>query len=668
MINPSSVFRHELASVRKALINAIREGVPSDVVEGIDVYQRLLNRLLDRFDELERATGSRPAPQFLPFGLSGGEELAWLQTDYGDFINQSIRTGDSEVVTAVVHGLAGVAATCVGHGDATAYEPFIRLIYRVWTSRDVSGDGRYSEAARSAVINFLASQTRLAAASALQAESVEPRFFAAIAKLYGELMKLAVDQRRTDDLQTLSVALQRSFGQSLAGVLRASRPSGGGLIEVASRFAAVATMGVDGWILYLTSPSRPEHLTPAEARDLRQALSPGRFGVWQALPLVTSFEWSGFLGWTMWELDDNQDGIGHGAVEANALTALVVEAVEREERPQINQLRMGTNGVLTLRGTVGELDGLLSRLAELENDERWAFLDLPPPGIAWLRDVLDSLKREASDQLADELIARPLEQDRIDAFVTSANEQWRSQEKIVDQFPVVRATDGDEGSDAPGPWLVYGQYVTISKDYFVETEVLADPAMLAFEFVRNLTQSEAIGVRQALLAALPSRDVQTAKLVDEVKAELTRMRARNLHPMIVLFAQFLVLDTLRDAGTEHPGGGIGVAGTIDGAEIFWETDVGGPICVLIDPATAGRVWWRPIIAELAEQAQRSPTVDVQPIDDAKAEELAATGGPRSDRATMDARTLRQFALVRVQELLRVEISSPDAGLVFRISP
>ena len=674
MTSPRSTFRTELASLRDQLIRSIREGIPSNITEGLGIYQRLLEQLLKRFDELEKVSGSRPLYQPLSFGLTSGEELGWLQSDYSDFLQQALRSSDAVVIVSVIHGLLAVSATCVRMGDAAAFDHFLRLLPSVWGDSRATLDDRGWKAVRSSLLQFLQNLTRLVAYRERTSSEGEVQSLAVVAKTFGELMKLAVDGRDAADLAVVSETCADAFGMTLSAAFRSSRDVPfGPFVATARRLVNAAIIGVDGWILFQWNR---RFLSDPEVKSLRSALAPAKQSPWPALGIIDAYEWSGFFGWSMWEMTQNGTRGGFAlSIGSFVERALLVTSVERQVLPALSDVRAGADSLLSIRDTKSRVELLLGRLDEIESDVRMRELDLDEGAIIALRDSLLEIGANAGESLVNELIALPISDARLRTFVTAAREVWESSAKVLDLFPSREylGIDDEQPSSSASRWGYAGPYRAEAKEFFSDTQVEADPAMLAYQYVRAVLQTEAVSLRSVLVEKLPRRTVQQTELAAKARKEIDVQHDRGLNPMVILFAQWSTLDQLRDAASEPIGTGIGLAGTVSGVPVFWETAVGAEMCVILDPSHMGQLWWREVVSEASDasivESVGRLTVEIQAVTEELATRLLEqSAGPHDGPESSDEmkRQLEQKVLVKIQERIAIDILAPDDGLVLEV--
>jgi hypothetical protein len=96
MAEPQEEFRAELTSLRRSVIRSIQQAIPSNVAEGLEIYQRLLNQILRRFNLLYEGR-ARGYGRGLDLAGTNGSQMEWLRSDYQDFVEQALNSGSLPV-------------------------------------------------------------------------------------------------------------------------------------------------------------------------------------------------------------------------------------------------------------------------------------------------------------------------------------------------------------------------------------------------------------------------------------------------------------------------------------------------------------------------------------------------------------------------------------------
>ena len=78
-------------SLRRSVIRAIQQAVPSNVEEGLKLYRQLLTPMMERFETLYR--DQRPRYEQFPLHPDpSGQQMLWILSDYKDFLEQALST------------------------------------------------------------------------------------------------------------------------------------------------------------------------------------------------------------------------------------------------------------------------------------------------------------------------------------------------------------------------------------------------------------------------------------------------------------------------------------------------------------------------------------------------------------------------------------------------
>lgn len=676
--NPRSVFKTQLESLRTSTIRNIQVGLPNEINDGLDVYQRLLEELLTSFNDLE-LVGPRPVFNLTIFGPTSGEQLGWLHSDYSDFFRQSLRSGDSVVIVSVLNGLMGIVATCIQMGNLPDLDLFLQLLTAVWSDSKKELDEGNWLSVRASIVGILNTSSRLLMSRrrmmATDGGNVMERnstLMASVAKTFGNMMKQCVDAASVSDFISLADAIGGT-SENLTQLLHGTKPDM--FTEQSLQYLSAATVGVGGWMLYLRSRAALASETFFELwtkymSTIQQS--------WETLTIVNSFQWRGFFGWSSWEAF--YVGPNNGFVVSIAgyvEDALMIGAANLQQLPRPDDFIQGDDGPRSAREIQSMVDHLLSRLDDAGDNQARTDLLAPGNGLDAIRNSLDAIRRDYSRQLENDLIKKDLDSDRVSEFFEAVEKEWDAQQKIVDLLPSERwqlEPSTEHPSEVNLSWRILGPYVTISKDFFAETHVSADPKMLAFEVVRALAQSEAALLRTELISSLPIRKTKRTELTSAIMREVARQRKNGLEPIVALFGNYQLLHTVREKDSPGQVWGVGFAGQISNAKIFWEHGLNNEHCIVFDPSRIGRVWWREmeISASVEGSVERDGRriIEVRPIDEATAVKLSKQQStsdeldltPEKDKT----RELLQQVLVRFQEIVLVEIFE-DHGVAFEIT-
>ena len=314
MIDPREEFRAELASLRRSVIRAIQEGVPSNIDEGMQLYRQLLERMLDRFATLYRTEG----PRYEPFPLvpdPSGQQMEWLRSDYQDFLEQGLVGNSAGAMRSILGGLFGASASCIRGGDVGALALFLDLLVEAWSAGEGNAaiDGGFARY-RAQLLDAVRSLCVVAISGPSdnpRQQGVVPAVLARLIKCLSDFMKSAIDNMATDDLRAAAGQMVESFvtGIDLSSSVDPGAEDQTPLVRVARQLSAGALVGIDGWILYRATHGMPSD----DAKLLRSAIQGAtrQINPWDALPLTLSPMGEDFFGWRRWELfSDNRSGFG----------------------------------------------------------------------------------------------------------------------------------------------------------------------------------------------------------------------------------------------------------------------------------------------------------------------------------------------------------------------
>jgi len=671
--DPQAAIRSELGELRVQIIRSISEGIPSNIADGLGIYQRLLESLLSRFNDLERAVGRRPQYSLLASADTSGQALEWLLSDYEDFLAQAIRTKDSAVVDSLNRGMFGVLVSCLNMGETGASLRFYNLLAASWLQSKEWANETEWKSIRFSILEILRSVGMLTFSVPGITSVLDDRivFAAQAARTLGVLLYYSIDKEDQDDLASVSATFWRIFRSPEIGNLENlgepeidQRIAYDRICDVAEGVA----FGVSGWLLSQWKASTiPIEVFQQMWATVEQIQDRG----WRAVTRVLDHDFDIFMGWAFWGVDVRADGsrAGH-RWESSIREAVLLWAIRTYAWTTDPTLEPIGNEAAQLRDTQAIVSDMLRLLSDIESNSLWMqTFSLQRDSIAGTRSALEELGAECTLNLRRDLIDRPLDPSRLTKFFQAAQTAFVAESSVMSLFLGEQLNSPIPASaDLPLEWYFIGPFTNQTKEYFVPTEVFADERNLATTYVRSLKASESQFLLSKLDEVLDHVTAPVGSLETTLRKAISDQSEGDRRPHVIVFGSYLLASEIekmdRSASIRV---GIGEAGTLFGSRLFFESQFGHDRIAVVDPSECGRVNWRAVevdgyttMLDLVPDGHWNSRlfVGVREIDASVARELVLddpeswTVEGLTDSANVDR--LRQQVLVRVQELVAWE--------------
>lgn len=282
-----------------------------------------------------------------------------------------------------------------------------------------------------------------------------------------------------------------------------------------------------------------------------------------------------------------------------------------------------------------------------------------------LRRTLTNFQEQALVLLSNQLIDRPLSHELLQRFRSTVRAQ-RLLPHVAQLFPqqeIVSGHDDDQLLDVPR----FGVDRLDAKDYFVESDVVADAGRLAVQCVRIQRSQEQSYVMSRLNSFLPSQDSNRQTIVEDVneRIELDRLEGRT--PVLLISGSWLVarlFDVEGEDWTETPPTLLR-AGVYHGVAVYWTISVHDQICFVFDPILVAKIEWRRMNTDNGDEESENGRllVEVLPV----SREYAQLLGDASHQILSDEEIRRRQETVHVKVIESFRCSPISvAGIVFRL--
>jgi len=597
MPDPNAEFRAELANLRSALVRSIQSNSTADIDAGLRLYRRLLSHVLDRFRTLYRE--GRPNYQPVLFSSSAsGQEVRWIAEDYREFIGQAMESSSGRSLHSVIGGLVGCVMESVEAGDQGALRVFLDFL--VWIASQLQigtlANSQLNPPTFGDVLRPMDSLLGVTISVSRRSEdslALVP-LTAEFVRAYSELMKVSIDNVAASDLEAASGSLIRGL-QTYSDLGFYGHQGAEG--EAIWQLQAGALVGVDGWILYGS-----EHGTAtATSSELRSALRSvyREINSWNALYFVTQIGPDEFFGWNRWELfrDLRPQGATTLSMSMYVRTALLLEAIETDTRPTMADILRGAASDASPSTKKNIVEALIRDLDSL-NAERWGWTGFNQDASDGLRQEIAQILTSLSAQATDQLIGLSLSLAGVSRFREAVLATRADQLRLVDlleprEGPALPPGTAVGESDI-SQFLTFGINELVAKEYFVESDVEADPSFLAHQVSVSQARSENSHVLAQLEQRLPASVGDWKFVESSVRKAIRQLKRRSRSPIVVAIGPWSFVRQFEDAGALVPETFSSRPGSFDGCPFYRLTSVRESKCLVFDSRALGQVAWRQV--------------------------------------------------------------------------
>lgn len=539
-------FKAQLSTLRQVVGRAIQQQSLADIEEGMNVYQQLLHTCLEYFSAF---TDDEPVDYYYMYSTSGldGSQLRWLLEDYLSFITQGAVTRSTEVGITLSRSVLSAEVECVRSGDVGALTMFSSLTQQLWRESGPDSSaaafkdlGAYLVRLQTSLVQITAGATpnnRLTQARLMQCLAAETVTF-------NEFAKAAIDDGSAERLQIAVEGAFSALGDARAYLtdIRSLDNDPEMIRNTITSWLSALVVGLHGWILHLGgTASLPED--SGSMRFLLEAFAK-RGNPWSATPYIVQFGVGGMFGWTRWELSESST---HGFfldISRNVRQALLIEAISQDLYAEYDALLRMTGSNEAVRDFADQLLTDLKALAER---------DLVPGGAAAEsrhRAALSEVLRRARNEIARDLAGTELSPSRIDEFRRALLLSRRSGSALDIFATHLVSRETAIQADAKSAFLRIGNRWSLSREYFVETPVSAEPGLLAFNISRSILASEITLLEGFLEQWALTSIVSFIEAPARVLSELAHVRSAQSPPIIVFDGPWSFVDHFGPLGVE----------------------------------------------------------------------------------------------------------------------
>lgn len=464
-----SDFESSLAALRDNVVMAIERREMGVVQDGLDVYQHLVETILDELLGLQAATATSTGPN-LPLG----REWEQIVRDLHGVVDSVSASTSRLLWVDVLSWVRRVAVACAERGVLNALGMILTLFESAW-SQELAAPSQDATARQDALLLRLSEFGSIYVGLGRFDQEVVRRANVIYTQTFLRIVKSAIE---SGDLEAARVAIKyflhgsTSPGSSLGDVTRA------GLLALYA------------WILYRFDHGNQDESFKIVCTQIENAFEHEHSFV---RVLRASDELENELGIHWWELND-RGPMSSGVIQIGTYMALALMLVAGP-RMAWQPIDPSSND---------EVDAARRLMTVIDSWENGSFagarttLGIPENHFAHLKEQLNNVV-DQGDALLEESYARlPIDSDRVAAFRTAV--QGKLAEARSQSLTKALLTSSDSTTE-PVP-TNFGLDTLIPRWYFAETRVLAEPERLADEFVRGLVRGEEDRILDSVLADL----------------------------------------------------------------------------------------------------------------------------------------------------------------------
>jgi hypothetical protein len=657
--DPQTALRSALGDLRDRTVAAIDSSRLTDLEDALDLYKELMVTALDYFEYLEHVVDAPLSGSF-----QYGREMEWLTRDAGALIISALVTGSFETIYRVLglpydllsEGWRRHSLTLCSHG--------LDLYGRCWSEGLTTLDPPAWNRVRHSVLLQLENFADFYLFTRRDSTPLEMRAGVSEAelRLLSNFGRSAIDNGRIEDLRGVVQVLRKTFvqGPRALRVVMAEEEPGTSAEEMFIRPTWILLLGLRAYVLLLVKRNR---LGTAVAGQLLDALNVGD----GARP-----DWRDYLAamedgdrrymWHMWEtmLWEERSGV----ITFDEFVALAFAGMLASERPDRESANVPEDQRFQVDRVVRSLDEL--------KGEPWSGLFGALPQLVEARRSAAGVVERLARSSEENVVAIPLDPDKVLAFRTAARDEWRIQLTIPPRVSE-EVIQQDELSSASSA-VALGINTLVPKEYFARTQVYARPSDLAEQFVRALARGET-EYWLSKAAEVSRSSVPLAEAQSAARTAIATMRDLQYDPSVVVFKDWTILDALRDTPVDPFGADVD-AGHLDGVPIALSYENVSFGFMVADFKQLG------VLRRVSMSARRAGDevieggrllIGIEQIDEALAHDLwrdnpsLAQTGEESPRSEPEAiHILRQRVVVRVLEDVEFEVRHGDAAQIFDV--
>lgn len=660
MTEPSG-FQTELRALRDQVLAAIDGAVLGDVEDGLELYGRLLQSVLDLRNRYAEAAQIEPPPTWFN---EHGREAEWLETDLRAFVDRAWNVGNDDVLREIAVRLVRFLQALRRADQPGAHRRVLGLTSRYYF-RSLAQTGTTSSRLGRSMLNAVRSYGEYQVLSDFRNHSVgQVAYVEQVVVFLVEAVHLALDQQPG---QAPGAAIE--LRELLDGInlhARGSEPSEApperaALLNVAAGYV----VGLMGYLLMVRDRGL---VTDGEARatitELQKAT--GEVSAWAGARTALGDERLHRFPWSHWEMQHWPDGVHGGTIGLLEDWIRIAAVSELNRRGELRGVRSALTDLRPWDAahTVKRLrEALRNRPAD------WLPQVVPGwPGEQQLAQIEAQLAAAESDFERLEARARaelPIERGKVEAFVQAVEGEWLKNAALRGSLTSVEPSEA-----APTSWFGFNSLQ--SRDFFTTSpNVHAPPTELGKSIGRGLVDGE-MSRAVDVLEHLPRSESTLDQLKHIVDGRIDELSARGGRPRILVVGEWRAAHALLgdySFGVEQAGSYRNVPLQL----VYVDSE---PTCFVFDlEQTLDVRRWPAIKSDPGDitAAGGMLLVNVRDIDDTYAAQLlennpALGSPPGGERQTEEdaVERLRQFVHIRVWTKLAIDLKPQPAGYAIRL--
>lgn len=450
-------FEASLAALRDNVVMAIERREMGVVQDGLDVYQRLIETVLDEQLALQAATAGESS-----VNLPLGREWDQILRDLHGVIDSTSASTSRLLWTDVLSWVRRAAVTCADRGVLNALATVLTLFESAWSQELASPSGD-TTARQDALLLRLSEFGSIYLHLGRTDENSSQGAEVIYTRTFLQMIKQAIEAH---DPEAARVGLKYFLHGSASPGSPLTPVTGAGLLSIYA------------WILYRLDHGEQDDSFEAVRSQIVDAFEEAE----ALIPVLrASDDLERELGVHWWELRE-RGPMSSGVIQIGTYISLALILVGMRHLAW-EALNPASND---------DVDAARRLMTVIDSFEKGSFagtraaLDLPDSHFDRLKEHLSSVV-DQGDAILEESYARlPVDPQRVEAFRTAVRERLAK----VRNASLTNALLVAPTSTAEPVQPNFGLDSLIPRWYFADTRVFADPERLADELVRALVRGE----------------------------------------------------------------------------------------------------------------------------------------------------------------------------------
>lgn len=536
----------ELKDLRERMVSAIRDRRPDLVAVERDTYESLADAFLKALSDLDVHYSAQEAESERGSIGGGWSEVKWLRDEVHFFLNEAIRTQDTEVCGEVLRLPLHIAWKAVEYGDHYVFKEFIwfeMLPYYGDESLPVPVEPRVAERLRKEAAGMLRFTRYVIAPRRQRGDRPLPEdsgeYFSSILRALSDAAKNALSRRAYAVLAEL-VRLVRDLRHDFTNEAPIMKEVENRTWEV---LYGLAAYGLDALLARTDDSELRETLG-----SLLEALPTSHAALVQLFLRCLSEEAEHRWGWSWWEMQPSDVGaeLKFGVIKVDEkMKRLFVYAALRLAASQSGRA-IQLHYTPELAGAAEHEGGLIAMLDNIRTGRSDMAAILVQPEVDAVEPVNDALRSVADEHKRREhsrIKVAPLSDARRTQFQSDLLEGYLASSTLREMFALyglLRAASGDE----PKPAHIRYRSV-FPKEFFID-----DPSTSRLSMGDHYGRGLARGETQAMTRRLVEL---CARPTEQTYADvISRMPSLDTALVVVGTDWHLFLASQRDFEAEYP--------------------------------------------------------------------------------------------------------------------